>query len=176
MKKLFYMSIILLSSFTANSQSKKDLLLEMQSYIIGMTYNKSYDVEKEKLFQTLIVVGSERYGTSVKENLNRGYIEFLLQNEVYKETLDFEIIGDQKPYRIVITVKVEQRQQNLDGSLTNWFVNTNTNPSFIAGLHYKIYMDTYGPVVIPQMLIDKIDLWNDSQKKDKNKILKGRDY
>lgn len=177
MKTKTILIIVLLIFNFSFAQTKKDLIQELESYIVNTTYNKNYDVEKEKLFQALIVVGNQRYGSSIKENLNKGYIEFASENKTHKEFLGIEIIGDQKPYKLIINLKTMNRRIiDFNGNYSNWNSSMNTNQDLIKHFHFKIWTEINGPVIFPPELMEKIRVFNDSQTKDKNRILKGKDY
>lgn len=175
MKRILIITAVFLWNSLVFSQTKKEILYELQQYFINTTYNKTYNVDKQKLFNSIQIVAAERYGASTKENFNKGYLEFQIANDTYKETLSFDVIGD-STYQIIASVKIEQRTVNPDGSFSNWFVNNQANSSYILGLHYKIYMAVYGPIVIPENIVAKINDFNSTQKKDKNKIIKGKDF
>lgn len=175
MKKILIIAAVFLWNSLVFSQTKKEILYELQQYFVNTTYNKSYAIEKQKLFNAIQIVAAERYGTATKENLNKGLLEFQIQTDVYKETLSFDIIGEM-PYQVIVSVKVEQRSINPDGTFSNWFTNNQTDNSYILGLHYRLYMAVYGPIVIPENIVAKINDFNSTQKKDKNKIIKGKDF
>lgn len=175
MKKIFILLAVFSLNSLAFSQTKKEILYELQQYFVNTTYNKAYAIEKQKLFNAIQVVASQRYGSSTKENLNKGILEFQLQTDIYKETLSFEVIGEM-PYQFIASVKVEQRTINPDGSYSNWVINNQIDNSYILGIHYNVYMAVYGPIVIPENIVAKINYFNSTQKKDKNKIIKGKDF
>jgi len=174
MKKTIFILFLASLNF-ASAQSKKEILLELQSYFINTTYNISYNIEKEKIFDAIKIACSERYGSSIKENFNKGILDFYIQNESYKESLSFEIIGEQKNFRLLTSFKIEQRFLN-NGIYSEWTVVNNYSPSYLPGIHYKIYLVLFGPIPIPNEIMDKINSFNELQKKEKNKILKGKDY
>ena len=69
---------------TASSQTKKELLFALEDYQIKKVSKQSYDVTYEKLWDAIYAVGSAEYSGIKRESESRGYIEFFLDQELYK--------------------------------------------------------------------------------------------
>lgn len=159
----------------AFSQTKKSLLNEMRSYAEEKIYNKPFDAEYKDLFNALIIVGHQEYPTLVKESESRGFVDFKIETETLQESLTMEILGDKKPYRVSFQMNIKSRSKTWDGKLSDWVVSTPPS-SYIFKLQYSIYKILFGELIYPEELLDRIEEYNATQKKDRTKILKGKDY
>ena len=175
MKSITTFCLLLVVNFLF-SQSKKSLLAELNSYAMEQIYNKPIDAEYKDIFNALIIVGNQEYPTLVKESESRGYVDFKLETETVQESLSMEILGDMKPYRINYLVRKQTRSIGLDGKYTNWTIVTNSFNQYIFKLQYNIHKILFGELIYPQELIERVEKFNATQKKERNKILKGIDY
>jgi len=175
MKKLLLLSALFLTTLVS-AQEKRSLLKEMKSHCIETIYNKPIDAEYDQLFNAMLVIGNQEYPNLVKESQSRGYLEFSLETETVKETLSMEILGTKKPYNISFQVKKQIRSVSYDGKLTDWTLLTGGFNDYILKLQLNIHKILFGEIQYPEELLERVELYNDAQKKDKSKILKGKDY
>lgn len=171
-------TLTLITLIVANvgfSQTKKSLLNEMRSYCEEKIYNKPIDAEYKDIFSAMIIIGNQEYPTLVRESESRGYIEFKLETDMIQESLTMEILGDKKPYRINYIVKSQTRTKTWDGKITDWTVRTDFS-NYIFKLQYSIYKILFGELIYPEELLNRVEEYNATQKKDRTKILKGKDY
>lgn len=173
--KYYFTVIVFLTINTVFAQTKKSLLDEMKSYRIDQLFNKPINAEFKDLFNALVIVGHQEYPTLVKESESRGFVDFKVESETLQETLSMEILGDKKPYRVSFQVKSQSRQLGYDGKYTPWVTRTNFN-EYILKLQYSIYVVLFGSFEYPDDLMERIENYNATQKKDRSKILKGKDY
>ena len=87
-----------------------------------------------------------------------------------------EILGDKQPYTVTYQITREKRTKNLDGTYTSWAAAGGMTPGYLLRLQRKLWTNLFGEVTFPENLETKVEEWNLSQKKDKHKILRGRDY
>ena len=158
------------------SQTKKELLYALEDFQFKKVSNQSYDVTYEKLWDAIYAVGSSEYSGIKRESESRGYIEFFLEQELYKENLTIEIRGDKSPYRVQYSIEKQQRTKNLDGTFTVWQISTDMSRKYLNRLETKMYTALFGPIEYPAELLEKIEKYNSMQDKDRKKILLGRDY
>jgi hypothetical protein len=164
-RKITLFILLLATTLVVNAQdSKKRLLAEVDAYEKSVYLNKPYDVEFSDLFNALKAVGYTEYSELTKESEKRGYLEFYFSNESIKETLSIEILGDEKPYRLVFSVKQEA---NTNGQWQQ--VNKDFNPYFNK-IRRKLYLSLFNKFDYPEDLLKRIEAYNLTQKKDKNKI------
>lgn len=166
MKNIFKLSVffIAFSVISFAQTSKKQLYAEIDTFEKSLYLNKPFDVEFTELFNVLKSVGYTEYPELTKESEKRGFLEFSIQNASVKEILSIEILGDQKPYRLTFSVKQEI---NNNGQWQQ--VSKDFNPYFNK-LRRKIYLSLYNKFDYPEDLLQRIEAYNATQKKDKNKI------
>jgi hypothetical protein len=188
MKKLLLSSFLLFFSIV-NSQTKSELLNEIETYKKSKLQNYIYDVSFKELFDAITIMGNQYYGSPTRESESRGYVEYLLENNNVKESLAIEIKGNQQPYKVSFNYKKEKRHTSFKTIGTfgqsdyniipvdaGWqmekidlsLVNTNFN--------LRIYKILNGEFNLPDELKEKIKIFNSKQKRDKKKIIQGTDF
>lgn len=168
--------MILLFTILANAQSRDEILFEIDQFSLQTVGNKEYDINFEQLWDVVYSVGSSEYNTVKRESKQKGYIDFYQEDELYKEWLTIEILGKEEPYRISYQLQKESRKKNLDGTYTGW-INSGGMPSYyLHKLQFKVWISLYGKIDYPKQLLEKIETYNKTQKKDRKKIIFGRDY
>lgn len=175
----YILTIFALITFTSHSQkiSKKQLLSEVDVEKKKFIDNKKFDCEHSVLYNAILSVGSELNDEIKKESEKRGFIDFYREREYSKHTFSVEIISDEKPFDL--RFQIESYSRNLDfvkGGYSDWRKN-NTNSSYITNFKIKVYEKVFGTQkILSDELLKKIESFNTSQKKDKNKIIEGIDY
>ncbi|MFN3968487.1 hypothetical protein [Flavobacterium sp.] len=169
--------ILFLFTSLVYSQTKRELLDQIESYQKSVVWNKGYDVEKSKLFEAMNVVGSQEYQKVIRESESRGFCEYYAESADYKETLTMEIANDKQPYRVTFSIKKESRKLDLlTGKYTDWQTSYDISQSYQYKLQYLIYTIAIGPIELPKELLEKIERYNQGQTKDRKRILKNTDY
>lgn len=174
MKKLL---LLILFTGIVYSQSKKELLSQIYDYRKSIVDTVSYNNEESEMWNAMYLISKEEYSTITKESERKGYIEAKDEKELYIEHFTAEIIG-KGPFKVSFQVtKQEKREKNSDGTYTPWtsYVS-NTLNSYYLKLQVRLYELLRGKIILPDDLSKKIETYNNSQKKDKNKIIKGVDY
>lgn len=167
MKNFFKLSVFLLVTTMVSSYaqtSKKQLLSEIDSYEKSVYLNKPLDVEFTELFNAIKSVGYTEYPELIKESEKRGFLEFFFSNGTIKETLSIEILGDTKPYRLILSIKQEINNNGQWQSISKDF-----NPYFNK-FRRKLYLSLFNKFDYPEDLLLRVEAYNATQKKDKNKI------
>ena len=168
-------TLTILVTITLPAQSKKELQLALHTYMKSMVLNKSYDVSKQKLFDAVYVMMKMEYPTIKQSDFDKGLVIGFSEADTYRETLTTEIIGA-GPYRVTFSMSRQIRQRDNNGNYSGWYDRNEISDEYLLKIHYEIYQALYGNIPIPQDLHDKINAYNATQKKHKNKILAGRDY
>jgi hypothetical protein len=174
MKKIIlFLTLITITSY---GQRKKDILNEIYDYKKGIVNNASYDKKESEVWNAISIIAKEEYNTIVRESESKGYIEAKQESDVFKEFFTIEIIGE-GPFRVTMQVKQEKRTKNQDGSYTNWETHySSTLNSYYNRLRLRLYELLNGKLEISEELQTKVDEYNELQKKDRLKIVKGKDY
>lgn len=160
----------------AFTQSKNDLLEQIDIYQKSIYQNKPYDVDRSKLFEAMNQVIAPEYQKILRESESRGFCEYYAESDNYKETFSAEIANDKKPYRVSFSIKKEYRQKNFDGTLGPWQTNYDISNDYLYKIQRGIYIALFGPIKLPDDLQSKIDKYNEVQTKERKKIILGRDY
>ena len=164
-------------SILSFAQNKRDLVKEINSYIKDIVSNASYEKEYSEVWNAIYIIAAEEYPTISRESESKGYIEAKVEKDTYKEFITIEIRGDKAPYRVSFQVKQEKRTKKEDGSYTNWRSYTSSTLSnYYTRLQTRLYELLNGPIELTGELQKKIDEFNKTQKKERKKILKGKDY
>ena len=88
-----------------------------------------------------------------------------------------EIRGDEAPYRVSFQGRQEKRTKKGNSTYTNWEeYRSNTIYQYLNRLNLRLYELLNSTLELPQELQKKIKDFNNSQKKDRKKIVKGKDY
>ncbi len=177
MKKynLYSLAFFILTTFSF-SQSKKEILLEVKSYIHSKVININYDKPRKEVYEAMRSVVISEYPELSRESLEKGYVEGIYENNEIKEKLGFEIIGNAQPYRINVFFEKNVRDVFPNGSFGSWRTGSEMSYKYNIKIHKALYELIYGKLIFSEELINKIDRYNSTQTKDKNKILAGRDY
>lgn len=176
MKKILLAAMLIVCTANCFCQTRKQILNEIHTFQIEFITSKKFDVEKSKLFQSILSVGSNN-NQIVRESEKRGFVDFYYEDQFQKYTTSVEIISDNQPYDLLIQIVLENRTIDYTtNTYTQWTRNYNINNYYICFLKLKIYENLFGPIVYPEELSKKINQFNSKQKKEKNKIVKGTDY
>ena len=176
MKKVFLFVVAIMLSFFSFGQSKKDILAEIFSYKKTLSNTASYDVEKSKVWNAMMIIVGEEYNEILKESESRGYIEAYAETESQREWMTVELLGDVAPYQVSFRVKTEHRTKQPDGTFTPWKSSYYDPTAYYTKLRIRLYEIINGPIELPKELEDKIEKYNSLQDKDRKKIYKGKDY
>lgn len=177
MKNLVLFILLIGFGFTSLAQKKSDILDEINDYKRSIVANESYDNSYSEIWDAIYIIATEEYNTIVRESESKGYIEAKQETNTFKEYMTIEIRGEEAPYRVSFQVKQEKRSKRGDGTYSNWEVYTSsTLRSYYLKLQIRLYELLKGKLDLSDELLKKIDDFNSTQKKDKHKIVKGRDY
>lgn len=176
MKKSIFIATFLLINLGCFSQSKKELLAEIAAFEQQFISNKKFDTSRTNLFEAIIAVGSQRHSIK-RESEKRGFVDFYYENDLSRYTLTVEIISEEQPFQIILSINAENRSIDFTtNSYTAWQKNYNINQRFTQNFKLQVYEKLFGPIAYPDDLLSKIELLNSKQKKDKNRIIKGIDF
>jgi len=174
------MLIILITTINsyAIAQKKSDIVSEINDFYKTKVQNVTYDKSEKELFDAMYIVVLEKYPNIVKESESKLYIEAKTEYETYKSTVFAEIRGEKQPYRVVFSLKSYSKLVTSYSPLTysDWTIDTKYDANAILKLQKHLYEIFFGEIELPSELKSKIDEYNNSQKKDKNKVVKGKDY
>ena len=189
MKKIIYTTIILLNIVGYSQPSKKEIIAEIEGYKKTKLLNSTYDFAFKEIFDAMTIMGNQYYGNSVKESESRGYVEYVKETSDVKEYLSIEIKGDKQPFRLSFSYRKERKQTSykIEGELgqpnfkmtsvdAGWKIEEEPLDLIYTNLHLRIFKILYGKFKLPEELDKKIDDFNNSQKKDRKKVLAGVDY
>jgi hypothetical protein len=188
MKKIFL--FLLLINFISYSQtSKQELLNEIENYKKSKLLNFQFDSNFKELFDAISIMGNQNFGSPSRESETRGFIEFKKESDDKKQNLTIEIRGENKPYRLSISYKIETRATLYKNQGTlgqpdfkvviekgDWTENQFKAEDINVSVNLKIYKILFKEFVLSNELQDKIKNFNLSQNKDRKKILQGVDY
>ena len=188
MKKIILTAILILN-FIGYSQSKKDIIAEIEGYKKTKLLNSTYDFTFKEIFDAMTIMGNQYYGNSVKESESRGYVEYVKVTEDIKESLSIEIKGSKQPYRLSFNYKKEKKSTSwkTEGELgkpnfkltsedAGWKIVDEPFDIIYTNLHLRMYKILYGEFKLPVELTKKIEDFNNTQKRDRKKVLAGADY
>jgi hypothetical protein len=188
MKKIILTALLFLH-LLGFSQSKKDIITEIEGYKKTKLLNATYNFTYKEIFDAMTIMGNQYYGISVKESESRGYVEYLKESKDVKEYLSIEIKGDKQPYRLSFNYRQEKKQTvwKSEGELgkanyklievDNGWANVEVPLELIyTNLHLRIYKILHGEFKLPDDLAKKIEYFNNAQKRDRKKVLAGADY
>ncbi len=175
MKTNLLIAVVLLASSVAKGQTKKEILLEINNFKSKTILNASFDVPKQKIWDAVYIMMKQEYTEIKKQDFDKGIIEGYSEAENYKEGFTSEIVGS-CPYRVVFSMKRQIRYMGTNGAYSGWYDRNEISSEYLYMIQKTIYEAVHGSLEIPDNLQEKIDEYNLKQKKDKNKILLGRDY
>ena len=189
MKKIILTTIILLNIVGYSQPTKKDIIAEIEGYKKTKLLNTTYDFTFKEIFDAMTIMGNQYYGNSVKESESRGYVEYLKEAEEIKEYLSIEIKGSKQPYRLSFNYKKEKKETTwkTEGELgksnfkmtsedAGWKTVQEPLDLIYTNLHLRVYKILHGDFKLPEELIKKIIDFNNTQNKDRKKVLAGADY
>lgn len=177
MKRLILLVALINITLISFGQRKNDILKEIQDYKKNIVRNASYDKPKSEVWNAMYIVVTQECNTIIKESESKGYIEAKDESDTRRGALNAEIRGDSQPYRISFQVtNLQTRSKNyVDGTYTDW-VTVPVFDAYYTKLYTKVYEMLNGTLEISPELQKKVDDFNASQTKDRNKIVKGKDY
>lgn len=188
MKKVF-LFLILINCFAFSQTTKNELLNEIESYKKSKLLNFQFDTNFKELFDAISIMGNQNFGSPSKESETRGYIEFKKESDSERENLTIEIRGENKPYRLSVSYKIETRATLYKNQGTlgqpdfkivtekgNWTERQIKPEDINVSINLKVYKILYKEFVLPTELQNKIKEFNLNQKRDKKKVLQGVDY
>ena len=183
------MAVLLINSIVYSQDSKKEIINEIETYKKGKLLNTTYNFTYKEVFDAMTIMGNQYYGNSVKESESRGYVEFIKESGEIKEYLSIEIKGDKQPYRLSFNYKKEKKATTwkTEGEFgkpnyklvavdAGWQIENVPLDLIYTNLHLRIYKILHGEFKLPEDLIKKIENFNNTQKRDRKKVLAGDDY
>ena len=181
--------VVLMLNLTAYSQSKNDIIAEIESYKKSKLSNATYNFTFKEIFDAMTIMGNQYYGNSIKESESRGYAEYLKEAGGIKEYLTIDIKGDKQPYRLSFNYRKEKKKTSYKtegefGTPTykliavdaGWGIVNEPLDIVYTNLHLRIYKTLNGEFKLPEELLKKIEDFNRGQKRDKKKVIAGVDY
>ena len=188
MKKII-LSTFLILNFIGYSQSKNEIIAEIEGYKKTKLLNSTYDFTYKEIYDAMTIMGNQYYGNSIKESESRGYVEFLKEADKIKESLSIEIKGDKQPYRLSFNYKKEKKSTTYTtegefGKPNYKFISVDGGWKFVqepldiiyTNLHLRMNKILNAEFNLPEELLKKIETFNNSQKRDRKKVLAGVDY
>lgn len=188
MKKII-LTVLLILNFIGYSQSKKEIIAEIESYKKAKLLNSSYNFTFKEVFDAITIMGNQYYGNSVKESESRGYVEYVKESGEVKVYLTVEIKGDKQPYKLSFNYRMEKKQTSYktEGEFgkpdykivavdDGWRPVEVSLDLVYTNLQLRIYKILNGEFKLPEELIKKIENFNNTQKRDRKKVLAGADY
>lgn len=91
------------------SQTKQELINEIESNKKSKLLNFSYEVEFKDLFNAMSIKGNQFFSQPILESESKGHIEYISENGNKKEPLILEIKGNLNPFRILFIYKAERK-------------------------------------------------------------------
>lgn len=188
MKKTILIAFLIIN-FIGYSQSKKELIAEIEGYKKTKLINSTYDFTFKEIFDAMTIMGNQYYGNSVKESESRGYVEYVKESGDVKEYLSIEIKGDKQPFRLSFSYRKEKKQTSYktEGELgkpnfkitsedAGWANVTVPLEIIYTNLHLRMNKILHIEFKLPDELVKKIEDFNNTQKRDRKKVLAGADY
>ena len=188
MKKNILVLVIIIN-FVGYSQSKKDIISEIESYKKTKLLNSTYNFEFKEIFDAMTIIGNQYYGNSIKESESRGYVEYVKEAGDIKEYLSIELKGDKQPFRLSFNYKKERKATTwkTEGEFgkpsykliavdAGWEVVQEPLDIIYTNLHLRMCKILHIEFNLPEELLKKIETFNNTQKRDRKKVLVGVDY
>lgn len=188
MKKII-LSTFLLLNFIGYSQSKQEIIAEIESYKKTKLLNSTYNFSNKEIFDAMTIMGNQYYGNATKESESRGYAEYVKEVEDIKESLSIEIKGDKQPFRVSFNYKKEKKATTwkTEGEFATpsykliavdagWQVVQEPLDIVYTNLHLRISKILHIDFNLPEELLKKIENYNNTQKRDRKKVIAGVDY
>jgi len=188
MKKSILIAFLIIN-FIGQSQSKKEIIAEIEGYKKTKLLNTTYDFTFKEIFDAMTIMGNQYYGNSVKESESRGYVEYVKEAGDVKESLSIEIKGDKQPYRLSFNYKKEKKATTwkTEGVLgtpsykliavdAGWEVVQDPFDIIYTNLNLRMNKILHIEFKLPDELVKKIETFNNTQKRDRKKVIAGTDY
>ena len=188
MKKIILTTLLILN-LVGYSQSKKEIIAEIEGYKKTKLINSTYDFTYKEIFDAMTIMGNQYYGNSIKESESRGYVEYVKEAGEIKESLSIEIKGDKKPFRLSFNYKKEKKATTwkTEGEFgkpdwklipvdAGWEVVQESLDIIYTNLHLRMNKILHIEFKLPDELVKKIENFNNTQKRDRKKVLAGADY
>jgi hypothetical protein len=178
MKNIVLLALMLVMCKTSFCQNKKEILSEINAYYKTKVQNVAFDKSEKEVWDALYSTVIEAYPSIIRESESKLFIEAKKESELERLTVVAEMRGE-KPYRVVFSLNNEVKLVKSYNPLvySDWTKNTSKkDPSLILKLQVRLNEMLNGPIELSPELLSKIEVYNNSQKKDKNRIVKGRDY
>lgn len=188
MKKIILTTVLILN-FVGYSQSKKEIIADIEGFKKTKLLNSTYNFTFKEVFDAITIMGNQYYGNSIKESESRGYVEYVKEAGEIKESLSIEIKGDKQPYRISFNYKKEKKattwktegvfgttSYKLIAEDAGWKIENEPLDIIYTNLHLRMNKILHVDFNLPDEILKKIETFNNTQKRDKKKVLSGADY
>jgi hypothetical protein len=188
MKKIILTTLLILN-LVGYSQSKKEIIAEIEGYKKTKLLNSTYNFTFKEIFDAMTIMGNQYYGNSIKESESRGYVEYVKEADDIKESLSIEIKGDKQPFRLSFSYRKEKKKTKwkTEGELgqpnfkmtsedAGWEAVKEPLDIIYTNLHLRMNKILHIEFNLPDELVKKIETFNNTQKRDRKKVLAGADY
>lgn len=169
MKNLI-ISICIAFTISSSAQTKTELIYEGQNIILSIA-DKPLDAEKKQIHNSMLSVLNSEYDVISKDYPDKTFAEGYMENQQVSERFSMEAMEYGSRWKIVFKMERQERNQNTG----QWNRFSEIPRWYYVKIHKKIYESVNGPIVFPEDFVQKISFYNAKQKKDKNKIIIGRD-
>jgi len=175
MRKIISLTVLVISTI-APAQNKAEILSELYQFASSKVMNKTYDIPQKDIWNAIYTVGTAKYPEVRRDSESKGILELYGEDDQNRETLTIEILGEKQPYRLSFRMQREKRGKYPNGTYTNWENGGSMTQYELFSMQWQIWTMLNGKVEYPEELETKVADWNAKQKKDKNRIVKGKDY
>ncbi len=176
MKKLILLVIICILNFNAYSQRKKDLIKEINGYYSSIVSNATYDKPQKEVWNALYTVIKDEYQNITKESESRGYIEAKHEEQYFKSYISAEVLGESPNLKVSISIVEYYKIATSYTPLTYSDLMLADTDNKRLKFQMKLFEAINGDIELPAQLKEKIDKYNLTQEKEKNKVIKNVDY
>ena len=152
------------------------MIKEINGYYISIVSNASYDKPQKDVWSALYTIVKNEYPNITKESESRGYIEAKQDEQYFKSNLSAELLGDSPNLKVSISIIEYYKTPTSYTPLTysDWMPAETDTKRF--KLQMKLYEAINGDIDLPAQLKEKVDKFNLTQAKEKNKVIKNVDY
>ena len=173
---VFFMCLIFLSQ-TSLCQKNKEILSEIKGYYNTKVQNIAYDKPEKEVWNALYSIVIEKYPQIVRESESKLFIEARKEAGLKRTTVLAEMRGD-KSFRVVFSITTEVKLVTSVNPVvfSDWTRDTTRDPSLVLNLQVRLCEMLNGPIELSPDLLSRVETYNNSQKKEKSRIIKGRDY
>jgi hypothetical protein len=177
MKNFVLLAFMLLMCKTSFCQKKKEILSEINGYYKTKVQNIAYDKPEKEIWNALYSIVIEKYPEIVRESESKLFIEARKEAGLKRTTALAEIRGE-KSFRVVFSITTEVKLLTSVNPVvfSDWTRDTTTDPSLVLNLQVRLCEMLNGPIELSPDLLSRVETYNNSQKKEKSRIIKGRDY